>query len=134
MKLNFKTIEIVGKNCPYFLGIKEHGPKIVFDLDGDSCQALHCHSERSSINIHQDGTIYTSLMNYSYSEEEWVDEVDRDYTNDETVKGAINRWIEENLIYRSRQFPYRVSTQRNYWGCDKIGSNLDEIIEYLKTL
>lgn len=131
-KLNFGKIELVGLNCPYFLGIQEHGQKASFDLDDDSCDLFHAHSERTCLNIHKDKTIYISTTHYNYNNEEWEDEVFKDLTDDTEVKEVLDSWLQKHPLYRSHCFPYTVSTKKDIWGCDEIADSLDSLVKYLK--
>ena len=67
MTLNFKQISFWGKNCPNFLGIKEHGNRLALDLTIETCEVFNCFSERDSLNIFADKTILLTQMTYNFS-------------------------------------------------------------------
>lgn len=135
MKLEFVSYELVGLNCPYFTGVKDHGQKLTLNyMDVDMCDYFKTFGEgNNSIHIHQDGTIYSTEMNYSYREEEWVETITMDLTNNTTVKNELDKWLKQNPLYRSKQFPYRISNEKDFWGCEMICDSLDSLLKYLKT-
>jgi len=135
MKLDFIDYSLVGLNCPYFTGVKDHGQKLTLDFNSsDMCYYFQTFGEgRNSIHIHQDGIIYSTEMNYNSRAEEWEEIMTLDLTHDYDFRVILDDWLKENPLYRSHSFPYRVSTRQDFFGSDKICDSLDSLINYLKT-
>ncbi len=133
MKLDFTSYELVGLNCPYFTGVSEHGQKLMLNFkDSEMSDYFSTYSEGTkSIHIHQDGTMYVTKLEYNYRNEEWEEFITMELT-DSTIRNDLDNWLKQNPLYRSTQFPYRVSTEKDFWGCDMICDSLDSLLKYLK--
>lgn len=131
--LDFKNYELVGLNCPYFTGVADHGQKLTLDLDDEGRDRFEAYCEgQASIHVHQDGAMYVTVMDYNNRNEEWEETIILDLTGDESIRAELDAFLRENPLYRSNQFPYDVSTERDFWGCKKICDNYDSLIAYLK--
>lgn len=133
MTLNFKQISFWGKNCPNFLGIKEHGNRLALDLTIETCEVFNCFSERDSLNIFADKTILLTQMTYNFSSEDYEERSINDFTENQEVIEALDKWFKENPIYRCSQFPYELSTEKDSWSEKNFKlDSFEKVIKFLK--
>ena len=92
MELAFRSeAGVWKKNCPNFLGIKEHGQRLDLDLKENLNGATR-------ILIFEDGTILSTKTKYNWEREEHEELIVEDLTNNQEVKKAIEDYLSQNYI------------------------------------
>ena len=135
MKLGFKGVGWFGKNTPNFIGRKEHGQEVILDLDFDSCEQLGCYSERNSVHIYADNTIWLTKMHYNSRKEEYEEELFKDLTDNEEFKKALNSYLKEKPLYQSSQFPYSMLLEREFYVKQDIKlDSLEKVVSFAKRI
>ena len=135
MKLSFKRANWFGKNTPNFIGRKEHGQEVILDLDYESKEQLGCFSERDSIHIYADNTIWLTKMVYNSRKEEYEEELFKDLTDNEEVRKALDNYFKECPLYQDSQFPYSMSLRKTLWVKEDIKLNsLEKVVAFAKRI
>lgn len=132
MIYTFDDYKLVGNNCPYFTGIKKHGPKLELLLDYNTRDLFNVYGENVLLHIHQDETIYITTSHYNWNTEEWEEKIVKRLTDNSEVKKNLDETFGDIPLYRSSSFPYNIKTTRDWSDSLMICDSYDSLICFLK--